>query len=69
MLRSLGGFLPVDASVVVVTIEELDLLKGLLAGVVAGQVRVHAKKQVECSCPWEGKERMSGVEKREKIRE
>lgn len=40
-------FLPVDASVVVVPIEELDLLKGLLAGVVTGQVWVHAEKQVE----------------------
>lgn len=40
-------FLPVNASVVVVPIEELDLLKGLLAWIVTGQVRVHAKKQVE----------------------
>lgn len=28
-------------------IEELDLLKGLLAGVVTGQIWVHAKEQVE----------------------
>lgn len=49
-LRCLGGLLPVNASVVVVAVEELDLLKGLLAGVVTGQVRVHTKKQVECCC-------------------
>ena len=55
--RCLWGFLPVDASVVVVSIEELDLLKGLLAGVVTGQVGVHAKKQVEGCCPWEGEDR------------
>lgn len=55
------GVLPVDASVVVVPIEELDLLKGLLAGVVTGQVRVHAKEQVERRRPWEAKE--SGVDK------
>lgn len=48
-------FSPVDASVVVVAIEELDLLKGLLAGVVTGQVWVHAKKQVECRRTWEGR--------------
>lgn len=53
----LWGFLPVNASVVVVAIEELDLLKGLLAGVVTGQIRVHAKKQVERCRPWEGNER------------
>lgn len=53
----LWSFLPVNASVVVVPIEELDLLKGLLAGVVTGQVRVHAKKQVERCRPWEWKER------------
>lgn len=63
----LWGFLPVNASVVVVPVEELDLLKGLLAGVVTGQVRVHAKKQVERSRPWEGKER-SGGDKTKKIK-
>lgn len=46
------GLLPVNASVVVVAIEELDLFKRLLAGVVTGQVRVHAKKQVERCCSW-----------------
>lgn len=45
-------FLPVDASVVVMPVEELDLLKGLLAGVITGQIRVHAKKQVECRRAW-----------------
>lgn len=39
---------------VVVSIEELDLLKGLLVGVVAGQVRVHAQKQIEGCRTWEG---------------
>ena len=33
---------PVDASLVVVSAEELDLFKGLFAGVVTGEVRVHA---------------------------
>ncbi len=59
----LWGFLPVNAPVVVVPIEELDLLKGLLAGVVTGQVRVHAEKQVEGCRPWEGKERARGVDR------
>ena len=53
LAAAIWGFLPVDASVVVVPIEELDLLKGLLTGVVTGQIRVHAKKQVECCCAWE----------------
>ena len=42
-----GGHTPVDSSVVVVTVEELDLLEGLLAGVVAGQVRVHTQEEIE----------------------
>lgn len=54
----MAGKLPVNASVVVVPIEELDLLKGLLAGVVTGQVRVHAKEQVQRGCPWEGNKRI-----------
>lgn len=41
------GHLPVDAFVIVVTIKKLDLLKGLGAGVVAAEVRVHAQEQVE----------------------
>lgn len=32
---------------IVVTIKKLDLLKGLGAGVVAAEVRVHAQEQVE----------------------
>lgn len=59
----MAGRLPVNASVVVVPIEELDLLKGLLAGVVTGQVRVHAKKQVQRSRPWEGNNRTRGGKK------
>lgn len=46
-------FLPVYASVVVVPIEELDLFKSLLTGIVTGQIRMHAKKQVQCCCPCE----------------
>lgn len=49
-LRPECALLPINASVVVVAIEELDLLKSLLTGVVAGQVRVHAKEQVERRC-------------------
>lgn len=41
------GHLPVDAFVIVVAIKKLDLLKGLGAGVVAAEVRVHAQEQVE----------------------
>lgn len=44
-------FLPVYASVVVVSIEELDLFKSLLTGIVTGQIRMHAKKQVQCCRP------------------
>lgn len=61
LVNDVGGFLPVDASVVVVPIEELDLLKRLLAGVITGQVGVHAEKQVERCRPWEGRD---GSEKR-----
>lgn len=39
-------FLPVYASVVVVSIKELDLFESLLTGIVTGQIRMHAKKQV-----------------------
>ena len=60
-------FLPVNASVVVVPIEELDLLKGLLAWIVTGQVRVHAKKQVESCRPWEaGKSRVEKMKENSK---
>lgn len=58
------GLLPVDASVVVVAVEELDLLEGLLAGVVTGQVGVHAEEQVErCrSCQSTIKKKRSEIE-------
>lgn len=46
-------FVPVYASVVVVPIKELDFFKGLLTGIVTGQIRMHAKKQVQCCCPCE----------------
>lgn len=46
-------FLPVYASVVVVPIKELDLFKSLLTGIVTGQIRMHAKKQVQCCRPCE----------------
>lgn len=62
-LKCLGGLLPVDASVVVVSVEELDLLERLLARVVTGQVRVHTEEQVQCCCTWDGKGKMSGVYK------
>ena len=65
LVHDVGGFLPVDASVVVVPIEELDLLKRLLAGVITGQVRVHAEKQVERRRPWKGRD---GSEKRRRQR-
>lgn len=39
--------LPVDAFVVVVAVEKLDLLKGLRAGVVAAEIGVQAQEQVE----------------------
>lgn len=64
-LKCLGGLSPVDASVVVVSVEELDLLERLLAGVVTGQVRVHTEEQVQCCCTWEGEGKMSGVYRRE----
>lgn len=38
---------PVDAFVIVVAVKKLDLLKGLGAGVVAAEVRVHAQEQIE----------------------
>lgn len=59
-LKCLGGFLPVDAPVVVVPVEELDLLERLLAGVVTGQVRVHAEKQIQCCCTCDVEGKTSG---------
>lgn len=47
-----GSHSPVDALVVVAPIEELDLLEGLLAGVVAGQVRVHSQEEIESCSAW-----------------
>lgn len=38
---------------IVVSVKELDLFKCFLAGVVAGQVWMHPKKQVESCCSWE----------------
>ena len=46
------GVSPVDPPVVVVSVEELDLLEGLLAGVVTGQVWMHAQEEVEGRGPW-----------------
>ena len=51
------GRSPVDPPVVVVSVKELDLLKGLLAGVVTGQVWMHAQEQVERCGPWGQTER------------
>lgn len=47
VLLETEGHLPVDAFVIVVAIKKLDLLKGLGAGIVAAEVRVHAQEQVE----------------------
>ena len=45
------GHSPVDPPVVVVSVKELDLLEGLLAGVVTGQVWMHTQEQVERGGP------------------
>lgn len=45
-------YLPVYSFVVVVPIEELNLLKGLFAGIVSDEVRVQAQEQIQSSCPW-----------------
>ncbi len=37
---------------VVSAVEELDLFKGLLAGVVTGQIGMHAQEQIESSSSW-----------------
>lgn len=39
--------IPVNAFVVVSAVEELDFFKGLLTGVVTGQIGMHAQKQIE----------------------
>lgn len=48
--RGTGAVSPVYSSVVVVPIKELDLLKGLFAGIVADEVRVQAQEQIQGGC-------------------
>lgn len=43
---------PVNALVIITTVEELDLLKGLLAGIITGQIRMHSQKQIERGRSW-----------------
>lgn len=43
---------PVNALVIITTVEELDLLKGLLAGIITRQIRMHSQKQIERCCSW-----------------
>lgn len=43
---------PVNSLVIITAIEELDLLKGLLAGIITGQVRMHSQKQIERCRSW-----------------